>query len=105
MEPTTKTCPACGETDLPVLSRFCPACGAAQPAPEPTTPPAQVDVNLEVGELKGGKATGLEVGQLDGDVTVHQRGDTFSVNLGDVGGGSQVAVGKDIRQAGGKPAK
>ncbi len=53
-----------------------------------------------MGSLEGGKATGVELGGVSGDVTVQQQGDTFAVNLGDVGAGAQLAVGKQIHQTG-----
>ena len=63
------------------------------------TPSSQVDVAMNVGEVSGGQATGLAVERLEGEVTVHQSGDTFSVQLGNVGSGAQLAVGKGIQQS------
>lgn len=94
------TCPQCAQADIPATARFCPSCGAALAAPEPAAPPPSttIEVQQEVGNLSGGKATGVELGSVAGPVTVNQSGDTFKVKLGNVGAGSQVAVGKQISQ-------
>lgn len=102
------TCPECAQADIPTTARFCPSCGAALAAPEPpaTVPPSTtIDVKQDVGNLSGGKATGVELGSVSGPVTVNQQGDTFKVQLGNVGAGSQVAVGKQISQTGGGGAR
>lgn len=97
------TCPTCSQTDIPDTARFCPNCGATLSAPEPPAAPPSttIDVKQDVGSLSGGKATGVELGSVSGPVTVNQQGDSFKVKLGNVGAGSQVAVGKQISQVGG----
>ncbi len=116
------TCPSCQRADIPAAARFCPDCGAALPAspalpvapeadvapsitPPPKPPPSTtIDVKQDVGQLAGGKATGVEMGGVTGDVTVNQQGDSFRVQLGNVGAGAQIAVGKQISQSGAGPA-
>jgi hypothetical protein len=121
-----KTCITCQRVEIPDAARFCPDCGAALPvsealtseaptsepppvatgpsAPLPPAPSTTIDVKQEVGQLAGGKAIGVEVGGVAGDMTVNQQGDTFSVSLGNVGAGAQFAVGKQISQTGAAPA-
>jgi tetratricopeptide (TPR) repeat protein len=61
-------CPKCGYDDMPDGARFCPNCGESLPgAPQPST---QVSVTQEVGSVAGGQVTGLEVGQVAGNVTI-----------------------------------
>jgi hypothetical protein len=105
----TRCCPHCAAADLPADARFCPTCGTALDAapdagpravdpPPPADAGTHVDVAVNTGAVNDGKVTGLEVGEIQGDVTVHQRGDSFNVQLGDVGSGAQLAVGKGITQ-------
>jgi hypothetical protein len=96
------TCPKCAHAGIAPAARFCPECGGAlAPPAAPAAPPATtIDVKQDVGNLSGGKATGVEMGGVTGPVTVNQPGDTFKVQLGNVGSGSQVAVGRNISQAG-----
>ena len=61
-------CPECGTDRVPAGARFCPACGAQ--VSEPAGPGAHVSVAQDVGRVAGGRVTGVEVGQVTGDVTV-----------------------------------
>lgn len=117
-----KACPNCQRAEIADAARFCPDCGAAlstsalaapelpppvaavAAAPSPAAPSTTIDVKQDVGQLAGGKAIGVELGGVAGDMTVNQQGDSFSVSLGNVGAGAQFAVGKQISQAGAAPA-
>lgn len=101
------TCPACGHSAAAADVRFCPECGAriapAEAAPPEAPPQAggtTISVKQDVGSQTGGSATGVDLGGVSGPVTVNQQGDSFKVSLGNVGAGSQVAVGKNIHQSG-----
>ena len=68
-------CPKCGHANLPETAKFCPECGtkrlgASRPAE------TQIQITQQVGE---GKATGLEVGEIRGSVTV-VHGHVFHIN-------------------------
>lgn len=65
----------------------------------PTTG-TNIDVRQDVGTQSGGSVTGVDLGGVSGPVNVNQQGDSFKVQLGDVGAGGQVAVGKNITQSG-----
>lgn len=121
------TCPGCGRADLDPAARFCPSCGAAQPAPPSPAAPDEpaaattIDVRQEAGSVSGGRVTGVELGQVAGDVTIHEApgtvagdlvrgdkhvhgdaigGDRIEATIGNVGAGAQVAVGHHVAQTG-----
>jgi len=126
------TCTSCGRDDLDEAARFCPSCGAAQAgteapeAPAAAPPATTIDVRQEAGTVAGGRVTGVELGQVAGDVTVNEApgvvqgdlvqgdqhvhggvvgGDRIEATIGNVGAGAQVAVGHHVAQSGaGGPA-
>lgn len=61
-------CPKCDFTGIPDGARFCPQCGVTFASdPQPST---QISVEQKIGTLSGGKATGVEVGTVAGDLNV-----------------------------------
>jgi tetratricopeptide (TPR) repeat protein len=61
-------CQKCGYSGVPDGARFCPECG--QPIAGAAQPGAQVTVMQDVGSVAGGEVSGVDVGQVTGDVTV-----------------------------------
>jgi tetratricopeptide (TPR) repeat protein len=61
-------CQKCGYSDVPDGARFCPECG--QPIAGAVQPGAQITVRQDVGSVAGGEVSGVDVGQVTGDVTV-----------------------------------
>jgi hypothetical protein len=58
-------CPHCGQADLQTQDRVCPRCGKeVMPAPRTTN----VTVEQTIGQQEGGKAIGLEIGQVTAGV-------------------------------------
>jgi len=65
-------CPTCGRA-APEGARFCAHCGAALSGDAPQGAPTQrthVDIEQNVGQMEGGEAAALKVGQVHGDLTV-----------------------------------
>jgi len=61
-------CPKCKYDGIPEEARFCPNCGEKMPeTPKPST---EITVTQGVGSVKDGTVTGVELGQVTGDVTV-----------------------------------
>jgi len=61
-------CQKCGYDGVPQGARFCPECG--QPIAGAAQPSAQITVTQDVGSVAGGEISGVDVGQVTGDVTV-----------------------------------
>jgi len=59
-------CPKCGFEDIPARSKFCPECGAGLHAGTGASTAITVSQQVSGGE----KVTGLEVGEIQGNVTV-----------------------------------
>lgn len=60
-------CPKCG-SEVHELANFCANCGTALDAS--ATPSTRVEVHQNVGTVAGGEVTGLEVGEVSGDLTI-----------------------------------
>lgn len=60
-------CPKCNAI-VPERARFCPDCGAALAEQSPK--PAHIEVQQDIGQVQGGAVTGVEVGQVSGDLTI-----------------------------------
>jgi hypothetical protein len=58
-------CPHCGQADLQTQDRVCPHCGK-EVTPSPCT--TNVTVEQTIGQQEGGKAIGLEIGQVSAGV-------------------------------------
>src|ERR671932_1929661 len=80
--PSSITCPRCGYKDLPEKAHFCPGCGTAILA-APKQPAAQIEVTQEVGSVEGGQVTGVDLGQVLGDVNIGK----YTLRIGSVHGG------------------
>jgi hypothetical protein len=69
-----QTCPHCQFTQVPEGSRFCPNCGGRlgeASAPPAKPPAATMQVKQDVGRIEdGAKAVGVEIGQVEGSLTV-----------------------------------
>jgi len=61
-------CAKCNYDSIPEGASFCPSCG--EKIAEPSKPSTQITVTQEVGNVEGGKITGVQVGQVTGDLTV-----------------------------------
>ena len=61
-------CTNCGYDHVPDEARHCPKCGAA--TPQPPRPSSEITVMQEVSSVDGGRVTGVEVGQVAGDLII-----------------------------------
>ena len=63
-----RVCPKCGYKRIPVESRICPNCGEhIHGKAEPST---EISVKMDIGSVIDGAATGMEIGQVTGNVTI-----------------------------------
>ena len=63
--------PTCQHTEAPAGARFCPQCGASLAASPAPSREHRVQIDQQVGTAHG-KVTGLEVGRIEGNVTLVQ---------------------------------
>src|SRR6476661_2586736 len=61
-------CPFCGYGALPDAARFCPNCG--EPITQSGHTAATITVNQQVHNIQNGKAVGVEIGHLSGNVII-----------------------------------
>jgi hypothetical protein len=61
-------CPFCGYSALSDAVRFCPTCG--EPITQPNRSAATITVNQQVGNIQSGKAVGVEIDHLSGNVII-----------------------------------